>query len=143
MRDVMRRAAFADVTVFDSEEVVWQAMEDGIYENTYDMQDPVADELYRGRIVGSMPGDLVVFFGVEVGDTGDDATYLADKVCGLRIFEDNEGRMNRSLLGFSETYALAVSQFTLLGDARKGRRPSFTAAEKPEQASCTAPSWRR
>lgn len=137
MRAVVQRVAFADVTVFDSEEVAWAAMENGTYDEVYNPPDPLSDELYTGREVGRIPYGLVVFLGVEVGDTENDATYMADKICGLRIFEDSEGKMNLSLLDCcgSGAYILAVSQFTLLGDVRKGKRPSFTTAEKPERAN--------
>jgi len=78
------------------------------------------------------PG-LLVLLGVACEDTSKDVTYLADKIPHLRIFEDDQGKMNRSLL---ETGAsmLVVSQFTLLGDCRKGRRPSFIKAARPEVA---------
>ena len=72
-----------------------------------------------------------MLLGVGQGDTEQDARYLAEKICGLRIFPDDEGKMNRSLL---ETggQILAISQFTLYGDTRKGRRPSFITAADPE-----------
>ena len=75
----------------------------------------------------------MVLIGVEVGDSEKDAQYIADKVTGLRIFEDENGKMNLSV---KETNGkiLAVSQFTLLGDVRKGKRPSFTKAARPEEA---------
>ena len=76
---------------------------------------------------------LVVLLGVEQGDTEDDARQLADRICTSRIFEDDEGRMNRSLEEIGGAL-LVVSQFTLLGDCRKGRRPSFTQAAPPEVA---------
>jgi len=83
-----------------------------------------------GETVGRIDRGLVVFLGVADGDSDRDADYLAGKVVGLRIFEDNEGRMNRSVTDTGGG-VLAISQFTLLGDARKGRRPSFTAAAEP------------
>jgi len=79
------------------------------------------------------PG-LLVLVGVEAGDSSEDAEILAGKVAGLRVFEDETGRMNRSLLETGGAL-LAVSQFTLLGDCRKGRRPSFEHAAEPEEAS--------
>ncbi|CFX61692.1 D-tyrosyl-tRNA(Tyr) deacylase [Syntrophomonas zehnderi OL-4] len=76
---------------------------------------------------------LVVLLGVKKGDTRSDAEYIMDKIINLRIFEDEQGKMNRSLLEEGGDL-LMVSQFTLYGDTRKGRRPSFTAAEDPEPA---------
>ena len=86
-----------------------------------------------GRTVGRIGGGLLVFVGVEAGDTPADLEYVASKVRDLRIFSDDAGRMNRSL---RETGGglLVVSQFTLAGDARKGRRPSFDAAAAPDVA---------
>lgn len=81
------------------------------------------------RVAGAIGPGLLVFVGVAVDDAERDAVLIGDKVAGLRIFPDDDGLMNRSL---SETggAALVVSQFTLYGDARKGRRPSFIAAAK-------------
>jgi len=76
---------------------------------------------------------LVVLLGVGVNDTEREAAWLADKTANLRIFEDAEGKMNLSVLDIGGQ-ALVVSQFTLYGDARKGRRPSFTDAAPPEKA---------
>jgi D-tyrosyl-tRNA(Tyr) deacylase len=76
---------------------------------------------------------LLVFLGVALGDEERDADYLLDKVISLRIFEDQEGKMNRSLADIAGEM-LVVSQFTLLADCRKGRRPSFTGAEQPQRA---------
>jgi D-tyrosyl-tRNA(Tyr) deacylase len=76
---------------------------------------------------------ILVLLGVEKGDTVEDATALAKKIIELRIFSDEAGKMNRSILD-TNGEILAVSQFTLLGDCRKGRRPSFDDAAPPEQA---------
>jgi len=88
----------------------------------------VADE-----IVGEMDAGLLALVGVSGDDGPDDARRLADKLVHLRVFEDPEGRMNRSLLDTGGTLGV-VSQFTLFGDVRRGRRPSFGAAAKPEDA---------
>jgi D-tyrosyl-tRNA(Tyr) deacylase len=87
-----------------------------------------------GDEVSRIDGGLLVLLGVEKGDTEKDADILLDKVIHLRIFEDVEGKMNRSLLDISGQL-LVVSQFTLLADCRKGRRPSFTDAAEPALAA--------
>ncbi len=86
------------------------------------------------EIIGSIKRGLLILLGVAKGDQKADADYLAEKVANLRIFEDENGKMNRSLLETGGE-ALVVSQFTLLGDCRKGRRPSFIAAAEPEDAN--------
>ena len=83
--------------------------------------------------VGKIGPGLVVFLGVANGDTKEDAQYLADKTVNLRVFADEEDKLNLSALNISGELLL-VSQFTLLADARKGRRPSFIAAAPPAQA---------
>lgn len=87
-----------------------------------------------GQVIGSIGRGLVVLVGAANGDTDKDIRYLAEKTVNLRIFEDNEGKFNLSAL---ETRAeiLVVSQFTLLADTRKGRRPSFIDAAPPEAAA--------
>lgn len=84
--------------------------------------------------VGAIEQGLVVLLGVKKGDTEQDVEYMMEKIINLRIFEDEEGKMNRSLLDIGGQLLL-ISQFTLYGDARKGRRPSFTDAEDPGRAS--------
>jgi D-tyrosyl-tRNA(Tyr) deacylase len=91
-----------------------------------------AEVCVDGQTIGQIGRGLVVLLGVANDDTVDDAGYLADKTVELRIFPDAEGKMNRSLAEI-EGGMLVVSQFTLYGDARKGRRPSFTDAAPPEQ----------
>ena len=85
------------------------------------------------EVIGAIGAGLVVLLGVEAGDTQADARYLADKIVQLRIFEDAQGKMNESLLNQNGSL-LVVSQFTLLGDCRKGRRPGFDKAARPEEA---------
>ncbi|HTU83238.1 MAG TPA: D-aminoacyl-tRNA deacylase [Candidatus Acidoferrales bacterium] len=82
-----------------------------------------------GRIAGEIGPGLLVLVGVEAGDEPRDAGWLAEKVAGLRIFRDDRGLMNRSVVDVAGS-VLLVSQFTLHGDARKGRRPSFVRAAK-------------
>ena len=85
------------------------------------------------ELKGEIGPGLVVLLGVQVGDGEDDADALVDKVLNLRIFPDEAGQMNRSVLD-TRGSLLVVSQFTLLGDARKGRRPSYIDAARPEEA---------
>lgn len=87
-----------------------------------------------GEVVGRIGQGLMVLIGVSTADTEKDLKYMADKVPNLRIFEDEQGKMNRSLLDVGGGI-LAVSQFTLYGDARGGRRPSFIEAARPEAAN--------
>lgn len=86
-----------------------------------------------GEVAGRVDGGLCLLVGVRDGDSPDEATWVADKVANLRIFGDDEGKMNRSLVDVGGG-ALVVSQFTLYGDTRKGRRPSFVDAAKPDVA---------
>lgn len=86
-----------------------------------------------GAPVAGIGAGLLVFVGVAADDGGDDARALAHKLVGLRVFPDDEGRMNRSVADVGGE-VLVVSQFTLYGDVRRGRRPSFTAAAPPEVA---------
>ena len=87
----------------------------------------------EGERVGAIDAGLLVLLGVEQGDTEDDARFLADKVARLRIFEDDAGKMNLSVLDIAGE-VLAVSQFTLCANCSKGRRPSFDPAAGPELA---------
>jgi len=87
----------------------------------------------EGRIVGRIDQGLMILLGVKTGDTEAEAGWLARKIAGLRIFSDDEGKSNLSVRDAGGS-ALVVSQFTLYGDARKGRRPSFIAAARPEVA---------
>ena len=87
----------------------------------------------QGKVVGSAERGVLVYLGVAHGDDVSDAEYLADKVSGLRIFEDRDGKMNLSVSDI-EGQALVISQFTLMADARKGRRPSYSEAAEPEIA---------
>jgi len=85
------------------------------------------------RVVAEIAGGLVVLLGVGTADTLATATSMAEKIANLRIFEDDTGKMNRSLLDVKGS-AVVISQFTLYGDARGQRRPSFVSAARPEQA---------
>lgn len=86
-----------------------------------------------GKVVGEIEKGFVLLVGVTHEDQKEDAEYLADKIANLRVFEDPEGKMNLSLLDVGGEI-LSVSQFTLYGDCRKGRRPNFMDAAKPEHA---------
>jgi D-tyrosyl-tRNA(Tyr) deacylase len=87
----------------------------------------------QGEIVGRIRQGFLVLLGITGSDTQDDVNLLAGKICGLRVFEDSDGKMNLSLQDI-EGEMLVVSQFTLFGDCRKGRRPSFIEAARPEVA---------
>jgi D-tyrosyl-tRNA(Tyr) deacylase len=92
-----------------------------------------ASVVVNGECVGSIGEGLVVFLGVTHDDNESDAEYLADKATKLRVFEDSDRKMNRSITDIAGA-VLVVSQFTLYGDCRRGRRPSFDAAAPAEQA---------
>lgn len=85
------------------------------------------------KVIGEIKHGILLLLGVEGDDDGKDLEYMCDKVPNLRIFEDENGKMNKSLLDVGGSI-LVISQFTLLGDARKGRRPSFTEAAQPDKA---------
>ncbi|MGE5630351.1 MAG: D-aminoacyl-tRNA deacylase [Caulobacteraceae bacterium] len=87
----------------------------------------------EGRITGNIGKGFVVLLGVNENDTADDVVYMADKIVNLRIFEDEDEKMNLSLMDIKGEL-LVVSQFTLYGDCRKGRRPNFMSAARPEKA---------
>jgi D-tyrosyl-tRNA(Tyr) deacylase len=87
----------------------------------------------EGRITGSIGKGFMVLLGISTVDTAEDLTYIEEKISGLRIFEDNDGKMNLPLYDVGGEI-LVVSQFTLYGDARKGRRPSFIQAAKGPEA---------
>lgn len=87
----------------------------------------------NGKTVGKISAGLLILLGVGQEDGESDLTWMVDKLVGLRIFEDDEGRMNRSVQDINGEI-LMVSQFTLYGDCRSGKRPSFSAAAPPEQA---------
>jgi len=88
----------------------------------------------EGKKVGGIDKGIVMLLGVEKGDTADDASWLMSKITNLRIFEDNDGKMNLSVLDAGGAI-LAVSQFTLAGNCSKGRRPSFDTAALPDDAN--------
>lgn len=87
----------------------------------------------EGRIVGRIGRGILVFIGVALGDTPEDAAALAEKIAHLRLFPDTDDKMNLSVLDINGGI-LVISQFTLLGDCRKGRRPSYASAAPPEKA---------
>jgi D-tyrosyl-tRNA(Tyr) deacylase len=86
-----------------------------------------------GKTVGQISSGFVLLVGITHEDTEDDAAYLAEKIAGLRVFEDDKGKMNLSILDVKGEI-LSISQFTLYGDTRKGRRPNFMNAAKPSHA---------
>lgn len=87
-----------------------------------------------GRVVGRIGAGFCLLVGFTHGDSDDQVSWMADKVIGLRLFADENGKMNRALAEVDGGALLVVSQFTLYGDTRKGRRPSFVDAARPEQA---------
>ncbi len=86
-----------------------------------------------GKTVGEIGEGILILLGVEQDDTEKDVLYMAEKIANLRIFQDGEGKMNLSTLDVKGS-ALIISQFTLMGDCRKGRRPSYSTSAKPELA---------
>lgn len=91
----------------------------------------------NGEVTGQIDKGFVLLVGITHEDTQEDVTYVAEKIANLRLFEDNEGKMNRSIFEANGAI-LSISQFTLYGDTKKGRRPSFSEAAKPEVAK---PLW--
>ncbi|WP_301108336.1 D-aminoacyl-tRNA deacylase [Sporosarcina sp.] len=96
-----------------------------------------ASVVVDGEIIGSIEKGYVLLVGITHKDTEKDAAYIAKKIAGLRIYEDEEGKMNRSIDEVAGSI-LSVSQFTLYGNVQKGRRPSFIQAARPDQAE---PLW--
>ncbi len=94
----------------------------------------ISSVIVEGQIVGSIKAGLNVLLGVEEGDSLQDVDYMAEKIVNLRIFEDADEKMNHSLLDIKGEI-LCISQFTLMGDCRKGRRPNFMSAAKPDLAN--------
>ncbi|HXP40333.1 MAG TPA: D-aminoacyl-tRNA deacylase [Candidatus Acidoferrales bacterium] len=92
-----------------------------------------AQVVIDGEIAGQIGLGLLILLGIGHDDTEVDANYLAEKIAGLRVFEDDSGKMNRSVQDVGGS-VLAVSQFTLYGDVRRGKRPSFDRASPPEKA---------
>ncbi len=92
-----------------------------------------AEVRVESRVVGQIGKGLLVFLGISHEDKEDDCRWLVDKISGLRIFEDQAGKMNLSLADIGGE-VLLVSQFTLYGDCRRGKRPSWSRAARPEQA---------
>lgn len=92
-----------------------------------------AEVVVVGEVVGQIGRGFVVLLGVAQGDTADDVSTMADKLVGLRVFDDADGKMNLALADVGGAM-LMISQFTLLGDCRKGRRPSYVEAAPPELA---------
>ncbi len=88
----------------------------------------------EGELTGAIEKGFMCLVGAEMGDTEADIKYIAEKIAGLRVFEDDQDKMNLSVTDVGGN-VLLVSQFTLLGDARHGRRPSFSNAERPEKAA--------
>ena len=101
---------------------------------TFDCPNSRAAVRVEGRTSGEVGAGLLVLLGVAAGDGEGEARWMADKIAGLRIFEDREGKMNLSAADVGGGL-LVVSQFTLLGDARKGNRPGFSEAAPPERAN--------
>ena len=93
-----------------------------------------ADVTVEEKVTGAIEQGLMVLLGVEDEDEESDAVYMAEKIAGLRIFEDEEGKMNLSVKDIGGDL-LTVSQFTLFGDCRKGKRPSFIKAARPDKAN--------
>lgn len=94
----------------------------------------IASVKVNGETTGKIDTGFLVYLGVGLTDDIKSAQYIAEKIANLRIFEDEDGKMNKSILE-TNGEILLISQFTLMGDCRKGRRPNFTAAQKPKEAN--------
>ena len=92
-----------------------------------------ASVIIKGKILGTIEKGFAILLGISETDTEEDVKYLSEKIANLRIFEDSQGKMNLSCLDIKGDF-LVVSQFTLIADCRKGRRPSFIEAARPEKA---------
>lgn len=123
MRAVVQRVSEASVSVREDAA--------SIREDAASVRESAA--IGAGRVTGAIGLGFCVLLGIGVKDSEEDAAWMADKIASLRIFEDEQGKMNRSLLDVGGAL-LAVSQFTLYGDARKGSRPGFIDAARPEVA---------
>ncbi len=112
-------------TIYTVESIIMKAVVQRVKESFVSVNNEITGKIGRG---------LLVLLGVAESDSADDARYLAEKIIYLRIFEDENGKMNKSVLDTGGEI-LVVSQFTLLGDCRKGRRPSFVEAARPDKAN--------
>ena len=130
----MELARLLGPVAYESSEVFGYALRmRAVVQRVREAQVEIGPETGDREVVGQIGRGLMVLLGVVDGDSAADRSYIASKLAGLRIFEDDEGKMNRSVSDVGGA-VLLVSQFTLAGDARKGRRPSFVEAAAPEVA---------